>query len=107
MSENITACPLDCYDACGITYTDGKLRGLKEGHTKGFLCPHMNHYTKHQTIQTPRYKGKEITLEAALIHLLEMMRESKADEILHYKSNGNFALMQEVTDHFLHHTVLH
>jgi anaerobic selenocysteine-containing dehydrogenase len=100
MQNNITACPLDCYDACGISYVDGKLKAVKIGHTQGFLCPHMNHYDKHKTIQTPRYKGKEITMEGALIHLAQMLRESNSSEILHYRGSGNFALMQEVSDHF-------
>ncbi len=100
MSEKITACPLDCYDACEISYKDAILRGVKEGHTKGFLCPHMNHYQTHKIIQKPRYKGEEITLDEALIILVKMLRESKADEVLHYRNHGNFALMQEVSDHF-------
>ncbi|WP_373001372.1 molybdopterin-dependent oxidoreductase [Sulfurimonas sp.] len=100
MLSNITACPLDCYDACGISYEDSKIKPLKIGHTSGFLCPHMNHYEKYETIQTPRYKGKEITMEGALIHLAQMLRESNPSEILHYRGSGNFALMQEVSDHF-------
>ena len=100
MINNITACPLDCYDACSISYQDGKLRGVKTGHTKGFLCPHMNHYDNYETIKVPRYKGKEITLDIALATLAKMLRDSKSDEVLHYRSHGNFALMQEVTDHF-------
>ena len=43
---NTTACPLDCYDACAIVYEDEQLKAFKEGHTQGFLCPHMNHYDK-------------------------------------------------------------
>ncbi|MEA2090898.1 MAG: molybdopterin-dependent oxidoreductase, partial [Campylobacterota bacterium] len=100
MINSITACPLDCYDACSIIYKNGRLRGLEEGHTKGFLCPHMNHYDKQKTIKLPRYKGEEITLEKALAILVKMLRESKTDEVLHYRGHGNFALMQEVSDHF-------
>lgn len=98
--NKVTACPLDCYDACSITYDEGRLKGVKMGHTKGFLCPHMNHYNNHKNIKTPRYKGKEITMEGALIHLAQMLRESNPSEILHYRGSGNFALMQEVSDHF-------
>jgi len=98
--SSLTACPLDCYDACEIVYEDGKLKGLKEGHTQGFLCPHINHYEKHKTIEVPRYKGKEITLEEALLKLKEMISSCEKSEVLHYRGSGNFALMQEVTDHF-------
>lgn len=98
--SNITACPLDCYDACEVIFEDGMLKGLKSGYTHGFLCPHLNHYEKHVTIQKPRYKGKEITLEEALLKLKEIILSSSKSEILHYRGSGNFALMQEVTDHF-------
>ncbi len=98
--SNITACPLDCYDACSIVYENGRLKGLKVGHTQGFLCPHMNHYGDYEAIKVPRYKGKEVTMDVALGLLSKMLRETKADGVLHYRSHGNFALMQEVTDHF-------
>jgi anaerobic selenocysteine-containing dehydrogenase len=100
MSKNLTACPLDCYDACVISYENSKIKAFKKGHTNGFLCPHMNHYEKHETINIPRYKGKETTLEGALIHLAQMLRESEPKSVLHYRGSGNFALMQEVSDHF-------
>jgi len=100
MSLNITACPLDCFDACFIVYENGKLRGTKLGHTQGFLCPHLNHYEQHKRITTPRYKGEEISMATALLKLKEMLNSSLKSEILHYRNNGNFALMQEVTDHF-------
>jgi anaerobic selenocysteine-containing dehydrogenase len=100
MLSNVTACPLDCYDSCGILYENGKIKPLKIGHTNGFLCPHMNHFKKHALIQKPRYKGKEITMQEALTLLTKMLSESNPDEILHYRGSGNFALMQEVSDHF-------
>lgn len=95
-----TACPLDCYDACEILFDNHKLKGVKEGHTQGFLCPHLNHYEKHATIQMPRYKGEEISLDAALQKLKEIIESSPKNKILHYRGSGNFGLMQEVTDHF-------
>jgi len=98
--SNITACPLDCYDACAIDYVDGKFRAVKAGHTQGFLCPHMNHYEKVKTISKPRYKGKELTMDEALERLQEMLKSCEKSEVLHYRGHGNFALMQEVTDHF-------
>jgi len=45
-----TACPLDCYDACGVAYQDDKLKALKACHTQGFLCPNLNHYLQNETI---------------------------------------------------------
>ena len=98
--NKLTACPLDCYDGCVIVYENDKIKALKCGHTQGFLCPHMNHYKKQEIITKAKYKGKEITLDEALFKLKEILKVSKKDEILHYRGNGNFALMQEVTDHF-------
>jgi len=99
MKSSITACPLDCYDACSIVYDEGKLRAFKDGHTHGFLCPHMNHYKRHLRITTPRYKGQAITMDAALEKLKEILDANLKSETLHYRGSGNFALMQGVTDH--------
>jgi len=98
--SNITACPLDCYDACAVVYEDEKLKGLKDGHTQGFLCPNLNHFFDYKTIDKPRYKGKEITMDEALLKLKELLGTTQKDEILHYKGHGNFSLMQDVTNHF-------
>ncbi len=99
MNKN-TACPLDCFDACEIVYLNDKITPKKSGHTKGFLCAHLNHYKNFSHITKPRYNGEEITMDEALLKLKEMLRDSKKDEILHYKGNGNFGLMQDVTSHF-------
>jgi anaerobic selenocysteine-containing dehydrogenase len=96
--NTITACPLDCYDTCSIIYADGKLKALTEGFTHGFLCPHLNHYETFSRIEQPRFKGKIITMDEALTHLCDIMKQNQ--KILHYRGTGNFALMQEVTDHF-------
>jgi len=100
MSTNITACPLDCFDACSIIYDGKKLTGVKEGYTQGFLCPHLNHYESFDRITKPRYKGQDISMDEALTKLGEILNSSYASEVLHYKNHGNFALMQDVTEHF-------
>ncbi|HFB53533.1 MAG TPA: molybdopterin oxidoreductase, partial [Sulfurimonas autotrophica] len=99
MKSSITACPLDCYDACGIVYDEGKLKAFKDGHTQGFLCPHLNHYASHARIEKPRYKGQEVSMEEALAKLQEIFSSTLKSEILHYRNSGNFGLMQGVTDH--------
>ena len=95
-----TACPLDCYDSCEIVFQDGDIKAKKDGYTQGFLCPHLNHYENFKTIESPSYKGEAITLQESLNILKEMLKKSAKSEILHYRGNGNFGLMQEVTDHF-------
>ncbi len=98
--SKLTACSLDCYDACEIVYKDGKITPHKEGHTDGFLCPHLNHYEKFHQIQTPRYNGVEISIEDALLKLAEILKNTPKEKSLFYKSSGNFGLMQDVTTHF-------
>ena len=98
--NNKTACPLDCYDGCEIIYDNGKLKGFKDGHTQGFLCPHLNHYSSYKTITKPRYNGVEIGLGDALSKLVEILKTTNKDEVLHYRGSGNFGLMQEITDNF-------
>lgn len=100
MQSNITACPLDCYDACGIVYENETIKAMKSGHTNGFLCPHLNHYEEHERIRSPRYKGEEVSIQEAVEKLYEILSSTLKSDILHYRGNGNFGLMQEVTDHF-------
>ncbi|WP_304546307.1 molybdopterin-dependent oxidoreductase [Sulfurimonas microaerophilic] len=99
MTEH-TACPLDCYDACEVVYKDGVLKGVSNGHTQGFLCPHLNHYKNFERITAPRYKGEVISLEKALQKLKEIVEQTPKHQMLHYKGHGNFGLMQDVTSHF-------
>jgi len=98
--NNITACPLDCYDACSIHFSDKKIKAVSDGHTKGFLCPHLNKYENYSTIELPRYKGETISYEKMFSLLRKMLEVSKKEEVLHYRGSGNFGLMQGVTDHF-------
>ena len=95
-----TACPLDCYDACEIVYVNNKITANKDGHTKGFLCPHLNHYEKFEQITKPRYNGVEISLDDALEKLKGIIKQTDKEKTLFYKSSGNFGLMQDVTGHF-------
>jgi len=77
--SNITACPLDCFDACEIVYENDKITAKKDGHTDGFLCPHLNHYEKCKHIIKPSYNGVEISLDEALDKLKEIIKEGKAE----------------------------
>lgn len=98
---NTTACPLDCYDACeAVLQEDGKLKGVSGGYTQGFLCPHLNHYEKFERIKQPRYKGEVISMDDALEKLKELVQNTPKHQLLCYKGNGNFGLMQDVTAHF-------
>ncbi len=96
-----TTCPLDCYDACSIRYNDGKLKGdIEHPYTKGYLCPALNQYLNEPRILTPRFKGKEISMNEALNILSEMLEECKDKQTLYFKGNGNFGMMQNITKEF-------
>lgn len=101
-ANGITSCPLDCFDACRITVNpEGKLRGDKSHPiTRGYLCPNLNHYHEYPRIQTPRFRGEEITLEDALQRLKQQLQSSKPHEVLYYRGSGNLGLMQRSTEHF-------
>ena len=100
MSNLKTACPLDCYDACSVVVQGDKLQGEKEHpYTQGFLCPHLNHYEKHERLTSPRLNGTVISMQEALEHLVAILKKSEKS-VLHYRGSGNMGLMQEVTDHF-------
>jgi len=50
-----------------------------------------------------RYKGCEIDMNEALNILSEMLSESNVNDILCYRGSENFALMQEISEHFFAH----
>lgn len=98
--ENFTACPLDCYDACRIKAEDISLKGDKNHPvTKGYLCPNMNHFSEYARIVSPRYLGKEISLDKAFELLLGVLKETPPEEVLYFRGSGNIGLMQRCTEH--------
>ncbi|MCK9373242.1 MAG: molybdopterin-dependent oxidoreductase [Sulfuricurvum sp.] len=98
--NQITACPLDCYDACRIVVeTSGRFRGDKNHPvTNGYLCPHLNHYSKTQRLLTPSFRGGEISMDEALGMLADFLQ--KSPETLYYRGSGNIGLMQRSVEHF-------
>lgn len=99
--KTLTACPLDCYDACSVIAEGGKLKGAGHPYTHGYLCPHLNHYHKYPRITGPMLQGDPVSFETALNVLETRLGAAlKGRGVLHYRSSGNFGLMQGVTDHF-------
>lgn len=98
--SQITACPLDCYDACRITVDEsGRFSGDKNHPvTQGFLCPHLNHYEKTDRLQAPMLRGQTISMDKALEILVETLKSTS--ETLYYRGSGNVGLMQRSTEHF-------
>jgi len=100
--SQITACPLDCYDACRIVVNeDGKLKGDKSHPiTRGFLCPHLNHFLEQDRLLVPRLRGDDISMDKAVDTLIEVLKNSKSDHVLYYRGSGNIGLMQRSCEHF-------
>ncbi len=97
----LTACPLDCYDACSVIYEDGKLKGDKDHPiTQGYLCPNLNSYLDTPVIKSPRYKSKEISMEEALEILKSELQKREDKRSLYFRGRGNFGAMQEITSEF-------
>lgn len=97
-----TTCPLDCFDGCSmILGIDGRLKGDKSHPvTQGYLCHHLNHYHTWERITKPRFNGHEISMEEALVHLLEHFKTYLPSKTLLFKGSGNLGVMQSVTKRF-------
>ena len=99
--NNVTACPLDCFDACSAVFENGRLKGDKNHvTTQGYLCPHLNHFEEQPRMTQPRYRGEPISMEAALELLESKLRDATPHNVLHYRGGGNMGIMQRATDHF-------
>ncbi len=98
---NKTTCPLDCYDACGVKYEAGKLKGdPKHPISRGYLCPNLNHYLSEPRILAPRFKGNEIAMKEALEILTTLLHDARDLDTLYFKGQGNFGRLQDATAHF-------
>jgi anaerobic selenocysteine-containing dehydrogenase len=91
-----TACALDCYDGCAITYENNKIKGDKlHPFTKGSLCANINtNIQKAARITTPMINGKEVCMQEALEYISKIID----DKTFLWKGSGNVAVMQEVTN---------
>jgi len=95
-----TACPLDCYDACGITVdpdTPHKLMATPTHPTSnGALCAILNKYM-HETprIQKPMVDGVEVSMSEALDAVAMSL---KVDTKLLWRGSGHLGMMQNITN---------
>ncbi|MGZ5208321.1 MAG: molybdopterin-dependent oxidoreductase [Sulfuricurvum sp.] len=98
----ITACPLDCYDACRIVVDENNVIKGDKSHpiTQGYLCPHLNHFDDSKRLCEPKFQGKSISMDDALRILIDVLEKSNPNKTLFYRGSGNIALMQRSMDHF-------
>lgn len=118
MSEILTACPLDCYDACGIkaTVEEGKLIALqgdpKHPITQGVLCGkgyrllRRHHSPQRVTQPMKRVDGSwtVISWEQALQEIAERIQTAITQyghhAIMHSYDYGSSGLLKLLTDRF-------
>ncbi len=99
----ITACGLDCYDACKIVLeeeTFPKMAGdASHPAGNGALCALLNKAIHEASrIAVPRIDGKEVSMDEAMeaVH-----KAFKADSSLLWRGSGNMGVMQEVSNLFM------
>ncbi len=95
-----TACPLDCYDACGVTcdpsYPDKLTATPTHPLYNGALCAILNkHIHEVPRITKPKVDGKEVSMDEALDAVADAFRSKS---ILGWSGSGNLGFMQSVTD---------
>ncbi len=95
-----TACPLDCFDACGIVCDTSNPKELLPDPShplfNGKLCSLMSKYFPNEKrITTPKIDGKEVSLEEALDEVAKALKDKKS---LLWRGSGNLGVMQEVTN---------
>jgi len=95
-----TACPLDCYDACGITCDPSiptKLVSTPSHPTSnGALCSLLNRYIHEEVrIQQPTIDGKKVSMDEALEAAAGAL---DTDTKLLWRGSGNLGVMQRVSN---------
>ena len=95
-----TACPLDCWDACGITVDPARPEAPVSTPThpmdNGALCALLNkHMHEAPRITTPRIDGEAVSMEEALDAVASALR---SDRSLLWRGSGHLGVMQSVTD---------
>jgi anaerobic selenocysteine-containing dehydrogenase len=95
-----TACPLDCWDACGITvdpqYPDKLVATEDHPTSNGALCAlTKKHIHEEPRIIQPRIEGREVSMDEALDAVAEALAGEKS---LLWRGSGNLGVMQQVTD---------
>ncbi|NVJ52318.1 MAG: molybdopterin-dependent oxidoreductase [Campylobacteraceae bacterium] len=95
-SNNLVACPLDCYDTCqGCVDEKGNIKGSSEHLvTNKKLCVNFANLLKEDFLKKAFYKDEEVNLEKALDILVEKLKNTNSDKSLFYKGAGNLGVMQ-------------
>jgi len=100
--SKITACALDCYDACKIVVEEGfaSIKGDNEHPVgNGALCTLLNKSIQDEPrIEKPRIDGVEVSMDEAMQAVKTAFEKSTS---LLWRGSGNMGVMQEVTNIFM------
>jgi len=101
-SNNLVACPLDCYDTCQAYVDENEnVKPSKEHQvTNKKLCVNFAQLLKEDFLKTAYFQNKEISLDESLNILVEKLQNTNPDETLFYKGAGNLGVMQNSTKTF-------
>lgn len=107
-SNNLVACPLDCYDTCqGYVDEKGNIKGSSDHLvTNKKLCVNFANLLKEDFLKTAFYKNEEVNLDEALDVLVERLENTSSDKTLFYKGAGNLGVMQNCVKTFSQNMVL-
>jgi len=87
-----TACPMDCFDACQIVYTNGKCKPSDTYITNKRLCKNFAYLLKEENIID---KDLDNTLQKVVKKL-----KQPNQNILYYKGTGSMGVMQNIPKQF-------
>ncbi len=101
-----TACPLDCWDACGIVADPSRVDRLAPSPLhpgyNGTLCAILNrHIHRTDRISKPMIDGRKVSMDEALDAVAEAF---KIEKKLMWRGSGNLGLMQSVTNLLMERT---
>ncbi|MDC0932502.1 molybdopterin-dependent oxidoreductase [Arcobacteraceae bacterium] len=88
----LTACPMDCFDACEIVYTNGKCKPSDNYITNNKLCKNFAYLLKEKNIIDEE-------LENTLQKVANKLKQAN-QKVLYYKGTGNLAVMQKIPMQF-------
>jgi len=88
----LTACPMDCFDACEIIYQDSICKPTDHYITNKKLCKNFAYLQKEKNII-------DKNLGTTLQKLVKKLKEPNKN-ILYYKGSGNQGVMQSITKKF-------
>jgi anaerobic selenocysteine-containing dehydrogenase len=88
----LTACPMDCFDACKVVYNDGTCKPSDDYITNKKLCKNFAYLLQEKNII-------DKDLDATLKKVVDKLKQPN-QKVLYYKGSGNMGVMQKIPMQF-------